>query len=61
MTEAAGLTPHAKRNIEDALTAFLCLFNHGMLNHIKDRGTQSKGDSWWDMSVVQLNAFIALL
>lgn len=34
ITEAAK--HNAKRNIEDALTAFLCVFDDGMLTHIKD-------------------------
>lgn len=65
LTEAAGPTAHAKRNIEDALTAFLCLFDDGMLKHIRDctvaEAHQHRGDSSWDLTVAELKAFIALL
>ncbi|XP_032379457.1 piggyBac transposable element-derived protein 3-like [Etheostoma spectabile] len=65
LTEAAGPTAHAKRNIEDALTAFVCLFDNGMLKHIRDctvaEAHRHLGDSSWDMTVAELKAFIALL
>ncbi|TRY76094.1 hypothetical protein DNTS_033980 [Danionella cerebrum] len=65
MTEAAGPTAHAKRNIEDALTAFLCLVDDGMLKHIRDctvaEAHRVKEDSSWDLTVNELKAFIALV
>lgn len=65
MTEAAGPTPYAKRNIEDALTAFLCLVDDGMLKHIRDctiaEAHRVEEDSSWDITVDELKAFIALI
>ena len=65
LTEAAGPTVHTKRNIEDALTAFLCIFDVGMLKHIRDctvaEAHRHRGDSSWDLTVAELKAFIALL
>lgn len=65
ITEAAGPTAHAKRNIEDALTAFLCLVDDGMLKHIRectvDEAHRVKEESSWDMTVAELKAFIALI
>ncbi|KAM4751486.1 activating transcription factor 7-interacting protein 1 isoform 2-T4 [Anableps anableps] len=65
LTEAAGPTPYAKHSIDSALTAFLCIIDSGMLKHIskctvaeahKHQSTRS-----WDMTVVELKAFIGLL
>ncbi|KAF7641448.1 hypothetical protein LDENG_00280990 [Lucifuga dentata] len=65
LPEAAGLTAHARRNIEDAVTAFLCLFDDGLLKHIRDctvaEAHRVKEDSSWDMTVDELKAFIALV
>ncbi|CAM4571152.1 unnamed protein product [Leuciscus chuanchicus] len=65
LTEAAGPTAHAKRNIEDALTAFLWVFDDGMLKHIRDctvaEAHRHRGDSSWKLTVAELKAFIALL
>ncbi|XP_073345276.1 uncharacterized protein [Pagrus major] len=65
LTEAAGPTAHAKRNVEDALTAFLCVFDDGMLKHIRDctvaEAHRDHGNSSWDLTVAELKAFIALL
>ncbi|XP_074485815.1 uncharacterized protein LOC141764447 isoform X1 [Sebastes fasciatus] len=65
LTEAAGPTARAKRNVEDAHTAFLCLFDVGMLEHIRDctvdEAHRHSGDSSWDLTVAELKAFIALL
>lgn len=36
LTEAAGPTVHAKFNIEDSPTSFLCLVDEFMLKHIRD-------------------------
>lgn len=65
MTEAAGPTAYAKHNIEDALTAFLCLIDDDMLKHIRDctiaEAHRVMEDSSWDMTVEGLKAFIALV
>ncbi|XP_056120044.1 piggyBac transposable element-derived protein 3-like [Rhinichthys klamathensis goyatoka] len=65
ITEAAGPTAHAKRNIEDALTAFLCLVDDGMLKHIRDctvaEAHRVKEDNLWDMTIEELKAFISLI
>ncbi|XP_073672219.1 uncharacterized protein [Paramisgurnus dabryanus] len=65
MTEAAGPTPYAKRNIEDDLTAFLCLVEDGMLKHIRDctiaEAHRVEEDSSWDITVDELKGFIALI
>ncbi len=65
LTEAAGPTAHAIRNIEDALMAFLCVFDNGMLKHIGEcpvaEAHRHRGDSSWDLTVPELKAFIALL
>ncbi|KAJ8277134.1 hypothetical protein GJAV_G00071830 [Gymnothorax javanicus] len=64
VTEAAGPTPHAKRNIDTKLSAFQCIFDRSMLHHIRDCSVAEAhraGDTDWDMSVEELKAFIALL
>ncbi|XP_032364546.1 uncharacterized protein LOC116678920 [Etheostoma spectabile] len=65
LTEAAGPTAHAQRNVEDALTAFVCLLDDGMLKHIRDctvaEAHRHLGDSSWDLTVAELKAFTALL
>lgn len=64
ITEAAGPNAHAKSNIEDALTTFLCLVN-GMLKHNRDctvaEAHRVKKDSSGDFTVDELKAFIALI
>ncbi|XP_051242438.1 activating transcription factor 7-interacting protein 1 isoform X2 [Dicentrarchus labrax] len=65
ITEAAGPTVHAKRNIVDALTAFLCLVDDDTLKHIRDctvaEAHRVKEDKIWDMTVEELKAFIGLI
>ncbi|XP_065814652.1 activating transcription factor 7-interacting protein 1 isoform X2 [Labrus bergylta] len=65
LTESAGPTAHAMRNIEDALSALLCLLDMQMLQHIRDctvaEARRIEADSSWDLSVAELKAFIALL
>ncbi|XP_036951566.1 activating transcription factor 7-interacting protein 1 isoform X2 [Acanthopagrus latus] len=65
LTEAAGPTAHAKSNVKDALSAFLCLFDDGMLKHIRDctvaEAHRDRRNSSWDLTVAELKAFIALL
>lgn len=63
LTEAGGPTAHAKRNIEDALTAFLCLFDDSMLKHIRNCTVAEAHlhHNSWDLTVAELKAFIALL
>lgn len=56
---------HAKSNTEDALTAFLCLVDDGMLKHVRDctiaEAHRVKEDSSWYMTLNELKAFIALI
>ncbi|XP_049906787.1 uncharacterized protein LOC126394167 [Epinephelus moara] len=65
LTETTGPTAHAKRNIEDALSAFTCLLDRNMLRHIQDctvaEAHRMEEDSSWDLSIAELKAFIALL
>ena len=60
LTEAAGPTAQAKRNVEDSLTAFLCVFDDGMLKHIRDctvaEAHQENSDSSWYLTVAELIA-----
>ncbi|KAM7402628.1 hypothetical protein PAMP_017851 [Pampus punctatissimus] len=63
-TEAAGPTAYAKRNIEDALTSFLCcVVDDAMLKHIRActvaEAHRVREESSWDMSVNELKAFSA--
>lgn len=64
-TEALGPTAHAKRNIEDVLTSFLCLVDDVMLEHIRActiaEAHRVKEESSWGMTVDELKAFIALI
>ncbi|XP_041641302.1 uncharacterized protein LOC121508476 [Cheilinus undulatus] len=63
LTESAGPTAHAKRNVEDAVSTFLCLDDRRMLHHIRDctvaeaRSVEER----WDLSVAELKASISLL
>lgn len=54
MTESSGPTVHAKHNIEDALSAFLCLIDDVMLKHIRDctvaEAHRVNEYSSWDMT-----------
>ncbi|XP_049435206.1 uncharacterized protein LOC125890554 isoform X5 [Epinephelus fuscoguttatus] len=65
LTETTGPTAHAKRNIEDALSAFTCLLDRNMLRHIQDctvaEAHRMEEDSLWDLSITELKAFMALL
>ncbi|ROL48215.1 hypothetical protein DPX16_1652 [Anabarilius grahami] len=36
LSESAGPTPHARRNIQDKMTAFMCLCDRGMLQQIRE-------------------------
>ncbi|KAJ4947501.1 hypothetical protein JOQ06_009536 [Pogonophryne albipinna] len=63
LTESAGPTPHARHNITDKLTAFMCLCDNVMLEEILDC---TIAEAWrdratWDVSIMELKAFIALL
>uniref|UniRef100_A0A672ZDD4 PiggyBac transposable element-derived protein domain-containing protein n=2 Tax=Sphaeramia orbicularis TaxID=375764 RepID=A0A672ZDD4_9TELE len=66
LTETAGPTPHAWTNIHSKLSAFLCLCDEGMLEHIREctvaeaRRSSAQRASW-DVSPAELKAFIALL
>ncbi|KAK1904207.1 Autophagy-related protein 13 [Dissostichus eleginoides] len=59
-------TPHALENITDKLTAFMCLCDSVMLEEIRDytiaEARRDNGDrATWDVSIMELKAFIALL
>lgn len=64
-TEAAGPTEHAKHNIEDALTSFLCLVDDAIPKHIRActiaKAHRVREESSWDMTIDELKAFIALI
>ena len=66
LTESAGRTPNARENITDKLTAFMCLCDNVMLEEIRDctiaEAQRDNGDrATWDVSIMELKAFIALL
>ncbi|KAJ8271033.1 hypothetical protein GJAV_G00122010 [Gymnothorax javanicus] len=66
LTEAAGPTPLARSNISDKLTAFMCLCDAVMLEHIRECSIAeacraSEERATWDISLAELKAFIALL
>ncbi|KAJ4930775.1 hypothetical protein JOQ06_025083 [Pogonophryne albipinna] len=63
LTESAGPTPHARHNITDKLTAFMCLCDNVMLEEIRDCtiAEARRGRATWDVSIMELKAFIALL
>ncbi|KAJ4946546.1 hypothetical protein JOQ06_024211 [Pogonophryne albipinna] len=63
LTESAGPTPHARHNITDKLTAFMCLCDNVMLEEILDCTiAEARRDrATWDVSIMELKAFIALL
>lgn len=65
LTEAAGPTSHSKCKIKDALTGFLCVFDDGILKHIRDctvaEAYRCHGDSSLGLTLAELKAFRALL
>lgn len=65
LKEGGGPTAYAKENVKDALTAFTCVFDSSMLEHIREctvaEAHRRRGDSSWDLTVAELKAFIALL
>ncbi|XP_010774079.1 uncharacterized protein, partial [Notothenia coriiceps] len=63
LTESTGPTPHARHNITDKLTAFMCLCDNVMLEEIRDCTiAEARRDrATWDVSIMELKAFIALL
>ncbi|KAK1881197.1 Protein piccolo [Dissostichus eleginoides] len=66
LTESAGPTQHTRHNITDKLTAFMCLCDSVMLEEIRDctiaEARRDNGDrATWDVSIMELKAFIALL
>ncbi|XP_010765808.1 uncharacterized protein isoform X4 [Notothenia coriiceps] len=63
-TEGAGPTAHARHNIDDPLSAFMCLMDPVMLKHICDctvAEARRRGEEGWKLSLAELKAFIALL
>ncbi|XP_018534114.1 uncharacterized protein LOC108884606 isoform X1 [Lates calcarifer] len=65
-SDSAGPTLHARRNICDKLSAFMCLCDGVMLQHIREctiakarRAGEERAN--WDVSLAELKAFIALL
>ncbi|XP_010765806.1 uncharacterized protein isoform X2 [Notothenia coriiceps] len=64
LTEGAGPTAHARHNIDDPLSAFMCLMDPVMLKHICDctvAEARRRGEEGWKLSLAELKAFIALL
>ncbi|KAK5598359.1 hypothetical protein CRENBAI_013634 [Crenichthys baileyi] len=66
LTEAEGATTYAKRQIQDAQTAFLCLVDDESLIPIQGCSVAEprrvlRDDSSSDMSVDELTAFLALV
>ena len=65
LLEAAGPTPHAKRNINSKETALLCMIDHLMLEKIRectvDEARRESGKASWDITINELKAFIALI
>lgn len=64
LTENAGPTLHAKRNIDTPQSAFMCLVDRASLQHIRDctmAEVHMRGNSSWDVSVEELKVFIVLL
>ena len=64
LTEAAGPTTYAQRNIDNHLSAFMCLMDRVMLQHICDYTVAEAhrcGAEKWELGLVELKAFIALL
>ncbi|XP_028309789.1 uncharacterized protein zbtb39 isoform X2 [Gouania willdenowi] len=65
-TECAGPSPHAQGNILDKLSAFQCLCDDILLEHVRGctvaaaRGRGQETGSW-DLTLAELKAFIALL
>ncbi|XP_041694792.1 uncharacterized protein LOC121533094 isoform X1 [Coregonus clupeaformis] len=61
----SGPTPYAKDRIDRAFDSFHCLCDMEMLQQIRDctvaEAHRAKGDKTWDISVDELEAFIALL
>lgn len=65
LTEMEGPTAHAKRNIEDPESAFLCLLDKRILEYICDCTVaeayhREEGTSW-KLRIHELKAFIVLL
>ncbi|KAM7367486.1 hypothetical protein PAMP_013778 [Pampus punctatissimus] len=48
VTEKGGPTPYARRNIDDPMSAFMCLMD------------RRRGQVGWELSLAELKAFIAL-
>lgn len=65
LTEAEGPTLYAKQRVQDAVTAFSCLVNTEILEHIRDctvsEARRVLQDDSWELSMHELKAFIALL
>ncbi|XP_056157036.1 piggyBac transposable element-derived protein 4-like [Lampris incognitus] len=65
ITEVAGPTAHARRNIDGALASFMCLVDSNMLAHIVActvaEARRQFGDDSWDLTVAELKAFLAML
>ncbi|XP_053197121.1 piggyBac transposable element-derived protein 4-like [Scomber japonicus] len=65
LTESAGPTAFAKRNIEDAQSAFSCLLDQKMLHHVCKctvaEAHRVEKNNQWDLTVRELKAFLALL
>lgn len=64
LTERGSPTAYARRNIDDPVSAFMCLMDRVMLQHICDCTVAEAcrcGEEAWELSLAELKAFIALL
>lgn len=64
LTEGAGPTEHARCSIDSPLSAFMCLIDCVMLQHVCEctvAEARRCGAEGWEMSLGELKAFIALL
>ncbi|XP_056144379.1 piggyBac transposable element-derived protein 4-like [Lampris incognitus] len=65
ITEVAGPTAHARRNIDGALASFVCLVDSDMLAHIVActvaEARQQLGGGSWNLTVAEVKAFLAML
>ena len=64
LLERGGPTPHARPNIDDPLSALMCLTDQVMLQHISDCTVAEAhrcGEEGREWSLAELKAFTALL
>ena len=65
LLEAGGPTAHAKRNIHDKVSAFMCICDRVMLENIRmhtvEEARREGNDESWDLSLPELKAFLAII